>query len=665
MRRFRDASLQRKQTWVLVLSSTLALFLAGGAMVGYERWGLRSRIVKDLSMQAAIIGNNCAAALDFDDPKAATEILAGLRANPSIVFAVLYTPAARLFASYQRADVPSGFRPPAFEVEGERVENGRLTVFRRVVQNDETLGLLVLQHDLVPIGQSLKAYVGILGMVIVFSILLACLVSSRLQRLISLPILQVARAARTVAIEKNYAIRVPVGSRDELGALATDFNDMVSQIQARDTMLRQAQDELERRVRERTSDLAAANAALRLTQFAVDTAGDAVFWLKADASFIYVNEAACRLTGYSRQELLTRRAEDVNPAHPQEAWLSHWMELKQKKSLIFETRFRAKDGRFLPVEVAANYFTFAGEEYNCSFVRDITDRKRSEEERQHMQMELLHSRKMEAVGQLAAGIAHEINTPTQFVGDNTRFLEDAFGSILKLIGEYRRLQAVFKEKGCDPAMTAQVEAAAMAMDAEYLVQEIPEAIQQSLEGLQRISKIVRAMKDFSHPGSSEKEMTDINRAVETTVTVARNEWKYAADMELALDANLPPILCFAGEINQTLLILIVNAAHAVEATGVKDSGKKGTIRISTRRDGDKAEIRVSDTGTGIAEEHRSHIFEPFFTTKAVGRGTGQGLTMAYQTVVKKHGGTIQFETETGRGTTFVVRLPLGISPPSG
>jgi len=191
----------------------------------------------------------------------------------------------------------------------------------------------------------------------------------------------------------------------------------------------------------------------------------------------------------------------------------------------------------------------------------------------------------------------------------------------------------------------------------YLQEEIPQAIDQSLEGLERIAKIVRSMKEFSHPGMDEKTPIDINQAIETTINVSRNEWKYHADIETDLDPGLPNVSCLPGEINQVLLNLIVNAAHAI-VNVVGESGDKGLIRISTRLDGAWAEIRVSDTGTGIPEEIKQRIFDPFFTTKMVGKGTGQGLAIAYSVVVDKHGGVIDLESEEGKGTTFIISLPL-------
>jgi signal transduction histidine kinase len=165
------------------------------------------------------------------------------------------------------------------------------------------------------------------------------------------------------------------------------------------------------------------------------------------------------------------------------------------------------------------------------------------------------------------------------------------------------------------------------------------------------------MKHFSHPGGKDRAQADLNKAIESTVTVARNEWRYVADVMLDLDPDLPPVVCFVGDFNQAILNLIVNAAHAIGDVVSKKPGTKGVITVSTRREGESVEVRVSDTGGGIPEAIRSRIFEPFFTTKGVGKGTGQGLAMVYGAIVKLHGGTVTFESETGKGTTFIIRIP--------
>jgi PAS domain S-box-containing protein len=282
---------------------------------------------------------------------------------------------------------------------------------------------------------------------------------------------------------------------------------------------------------------------------------------------------------------------------------------------------------------------------------DVTDRE-------ILGQQLRQAQKLEAIGQLAAGIAHEINTPTQYVGDNTRFLQESwhsFNELLAIAREMRQLAAA----GLIPPQTLQrFDTLAQAADFEYLQAEIPRAIEQSLDGIERVAKIVRAMKDFSHPGSEEKRSIDINQAIETTITVARNEWKYVSDVETHFDPNLPLVPCHAGEFNQVILNLLINAAQAIAEALEDGSQGKGTIVVSTMRDQDWAEISISDTGAGVPEAVRSRVFEPFFTTKPVGKGTGQGLALAHTAIVRRHGGKIWFDSELGKGTTFYIRMPL-------
>ncbi len=282
--------------------------------------------------------------------------------------------------------------------------------------------------------------------------------------------------------------------------------------------------------------------------------------------------------------------------------------------------------------------------------RDVTERK-------FLEAQLTHAQKLEGIGQLAAGIAHEINTPMQYVGDNARFLDESFADLAVLLEKYGRLLKAASEGSIAPALVAEVESAAAETDVGFLIEEIPRAIRQSLEGVTRVTKIVRAMRDFSHPGVEEKTAVDINEALESTITVSRNEWKYVSNIETDCEPDLPPVPCLPGELNQVFLNLIINAAHAIAEVVGDGSQGKGTISISTRSDGDWVEIRISDTGCGIPEKDRGKIFEPFFTTKEVGKGTGQGLAIARSVIADKHGGTISFETAVGKGTTFVVRLP--------
>ncbi len=283
--------------------------------------------------------------------------------------------------------------------------------------------------------------------------------------------------------------------------------------------------------------------------------------------------------------------------------------------------------------------------------------------RKVLEMQRNQGQKLESIGQLAAGIAHEINTPIQFIGDNLRFLRDSFAGLDAAFGfQQRALEDGAASSHDAAALTAAAADAWRKADLPYLCAEIPRATQQSIEGIERIAAIVRAMKEFSHPGQEGAQPTDLNHAIETTLQVARNEYKYVADVITDLDPDLPQVTSFLGELNQVFLNLIVNAAHAIRAA--HGDGVKGTLSISTRKAGEFVELRFRDDGTGIPESARKKIFDPFFTTKPVGQGTGQGLYLAHAIVVQRHGGTISFETEIGKGTTFIIRLPLHRSGPT-
>jgi PAS domain S-box-containing protein len=280
--------------------------------------------------------------------------------------------------------------------------------------------------------------------------------------------------------------------------------------------------------------------------------------------------------------------------------------------------------------------------------------------RKLLESQLAQAQKLESIGQLAAGIAHEINTPTQYVGDNLRSLEGGFEDLLRLIDTYRKLVEDLGRGIRLDGHVREIQDVTDEIDLDYLMEELPKSIGESLEGVGRVAKIVLSMKEFSHPGTGEMSLTDINKAVESTITVARNEWKYVSEMVTDLDPSLPLVSCIPGELNQVILNIIINASHAIKEQLGENSVEKGVITITTRRNGESCEIRISDTGPGIPEEIRGRIFDPFFTTKEVGKGTGQGLALSHTAIVEKHGGSISFETEIGKGTCFIIGLPLEV-----
>jgi PAS domain S-box-containing protein len=285
---------------------------------------------------------------------------------------------------------------------------------------------------------------------------------------------------------------------------------------------------------------------------------------------------------------------------------------------------------------------------------DITALVALEVERERIEQELRLSQRLESIGQLASGIAHEINTPVQFVGDSISFVSDAWTDADALIAELEALSL----QDATEERRARVRDAAEDVDLAYLRERVPAALQRVHDGLGRVGAIVGAMRQFGRPPQAEHAPADLNEALRSTFIVAQNEYKYAA--ELAVDlAELPAVVCNVGELNQVFLNLLVNAAHAIEARGDTD---RGTITVRSRHEDDDVVVTVSDTGAGIPDDIRDRIFDPFFTTKEVGKGTGQGLAISRSIVVDQHGGTLAVDSEPGRGTTFTIRLPLQAAP---
>jgi signal transduction histidine kinase len=280
---------------------------------------------------------------------------------------------------------------------------------------------------------------------------------------------------------------------------------------------------------------------------------------------------------------------------------------------------------------------------------DVTEARR-------LVREMAQGTKLESVGRIAAGVAHEINTSVQFISDSVRFVRHALKDVPRALADYRALAAGVLS-GRDVAQQARLAGETdEAADVDYFLKNAPDALDRALEGINRVGSIVRSMTEFAHPDSRTKSDVDINRAVMTTLNMARNEYKSVADVETVL-GDIPCVHCHAGDVNQVVLNLLLNAAHAI-GDAVEGTSRKGRITVGTRLIGDYVEISIADTGAGIPESVRARIFEPFVTTKEVGRGTGQGLALSRGIVVEKLKGSLHFETETGTGTTFFIRLPV-------
>lgn len=385
---------------------------------------------------------------------------------------------------------------------------------------------------------------------------------------------------------------------------------------------------------------------------ALDQAAEVVIITDADGVIEYVNPAFETVTGYTRKEAIGNKPSLLKSGeHDPQFYEDFWKTISEGRIWNGQFRNRRKDGSIYQQECTVgpvkdddgkivNYVAVA---------RDIT--KRVENEAQ-----IRHSQKLESIGQLAAGIAHEINTPIQYVGDNLHFLDEAFGQVKQVLDT--ALEQVEKLSGEEAEQARQtIRKIAEEADLDFMYEEIPQALQQSTQGAARVAEIVRSMKEFSHPGDEGMKPSDLNEGIRNTVNVARNEWKYVADLETDLDDSLPAVHCQISELNQVLLNMIINAAHAIaDKPGRGD--EKGRITIRTRHEDEWVLMEVEDTGTGMSEEVRQRVFDPFFTTKDVGHGTGQGLAIAHNVIVTGHGGRLNVRSTPGEGSTFEIRLPL-------
>ena len=403
------------------------------------------------------------------------------------------------------------------------------------------------------------------------------------------------------------------------------------------------------RLEEAAERLTAQDAALARYAAIAAATDDAIVPMSLDGLITGWNPAAEKLYGFTENEVLGQPVTILFPAGAMGV-LDTLAGVREGRPASFETAQLRKDGSMVHTVVILSRVCdrFGVNRGVVGIARDIGEQKARE-------AEFHQESKLESLGRLSAGLAHEINSPIQFVGDNARFLEEAYQELIRVVEVYRGLLDTSNPIGWIERQERVREAEA-GIDFDYLQKEIPSAVEQTLEGIDRVSTIVRAMKTFSHPGHREQVPADLNEALAATVTVTRHQVSDVADLHLDL-AHLPVVRCNIADMNQVFLNLIVNAADAIEETG-----QRGVITVATAVDGEDVVIRISDTGGGIPDDVRPKIFDPFFTTKDVGRGSGQGLPLARGVVQEGHGGSLTVDSVLGQGTTFTVRIPVSGLP---
>jgi len=479
-----------------------------------------------------------------------------------------------------------------------------------------------------------------------------------------------------------YIANYPVMLKDSAFGTVHVLTDITESRKAQEKLreseekLRKINDELETRVRLRTRELVETNQELEkeikaregvqavlakekeLLSITLLSIQDGVISTDRDGVITLFNQAAEAITGCSQADALGKPLHDTVRIIDEKANqisaepLFKLLDKTSAKPLEHLTLLNRSGGKLLISGSSAPVRNNAGELVGYVMIlENITEQKRIE-------AQLMLSQKMESVGLLAAGIAHEINTPMQYIGDNTNFFKEAFQALFDIHQAYAWINSSDLDLDTVPEMITKVRNLEEKLDLEFYISEIPAAIQQSLDGIDRVRKIVLAMKSFSHPGQKEKRPADINQAINTTVTITRNEWKYIADLKTELDPNLPLVNCEINEINQVILNMVINSCQAIQEARTRGKSDQGRILIRTRAHDAHIEICIQDSGMGIPAANLARIFDPFFTTKELGKGTGQGLSLAHNVIVNQHNGSIQVESELGKGTTFTIQLPV-------
>ncbi len=604
---------------VQLMGSLALVFIlsAVAGVVGYATYDdsiLIKSVEAKASVYASTLSSQIYSAISLEDSPMAEAVIGPLRSDKNVYGVAVYGKHGQLLAGH-------GKFPAAVTSKSD-------------AQYDDDRVLVTVRE--VPIEQGASGY-------LVLALSTEHIVTARF-RAAQFP-------AMTTAVVLLFAI---------LLALAHSFSVMMSEVvrmfEERRQMERSEKERLERLVSERTRELERGREQYRLVvegthaiPFALDV---------EDGHFEYIGPQGPQRLGFN--ELLWKQIGFLDRLMPRDRNGPVRNRIDETKAGNFEletTVLTADDKRVDLRWVASCEQSDNTGQHKVlrGMMLDVTDQRRLENE-------LAQAQKLESVGRLAAGVAHEINTPVQFVSDSVHFVREAMDDLTGIVDKYRELRTA-TENGTGIAAAAKAaEEAEDDADLDYILENAPVALDRARDGLGRVAAIVRSMKEFAHPDRKEMAQSDINQAIASTLVIASNEYKYVAEVETQC-AELPLVNCYAGEINQVVLNLIVNAAHAIGDV-VKGTQNKGRITVRTRVLDDSIEIAIGDSGNGIPVDVRPRIFDPFFTTKEVGKGTGQGLAIARNVVVDKHGGTLHFETEVGQGTTFYIRLRID-GPKSG
>jgi signal transduction histidine kinase/HAMP domain-containing protein len=599
------------------------------------------------TLYARLIEPQLRTVVAFDDTLTAREVFAPFAADKDVSGLAVYTSSGQLIEGYgvYPARLPRGAKVAS-------PGGGKLLVVTPVVSREGPMGTLAVVLSTGSIGMVVRRHTTTAIMCASAALVLATIIAILFGRSVSARLKRIGVAANKVADGDFAQPDIQAGAADEIGHVVNVFNVMVEKLRQqfaeRKQLAESEQARLEAVVTTRTSQLEESREQYRL--IAESTNAIPFTYLPGKRAFTYVGPQVQASLGYPVEKWSESGfLESVLMPEQAEAVRTQLNAVSGSGETEFECALLAQSGVTRRLRWVVTAGQLRSEPCLRGLMLDITQQRKLESDLQQAQ-------KLESVGRLASGVAHEINTPVQFITDNVHFLRDTTADLMTLIQSLR----VSNQSVLDGTPSLEAAGAAVeietSIDLSFLSEDMPKAYKGCIDGLKRVATIVRSMKEFAHPDSTEMTDIDINRAIESTLVIASNEYKYLAELETHL-GEIPAVLCLAGEVNQAVLNIIVNAAHAIGDV-VKDSGKLGKITVSTRHEGDSVIISIADTGGGIPEHVRARIFDPFFTTKEVGKGTGQGLAIARSVLVDKHGGDLTMETEVGVGTTFHLRLPV-------
>jgi PAS domain S-box-containing protein len=659
MRLLQNVSIQRKQMLIIMLTSTVALLLAGLIFLFYDIGAARKEIVKKVSVLAAAIGDNCSATIEFNDPKTAEETLSALRAEPSVVSACIYNSKGEQFATYHRSD-DATMAFPKVSGPGYKFEQNRLYLFHGITQDGEKIGTIFVASDLTELHDRLARYPLILGEMLVAALLVALVLSSRLHRIVSNPILHLAQVARAVALDKNYSIRAQKQTGDELGQLIDGFNDMLTQIQERDDALRAARDTMELRVKERTEELRQSQA---LYHSLVEHLPVHVYRKDEAGRFIFVNSHFCQFLGIKAEQILGRTGEEITPDKETAERYSRVDKkiLQTGAPIELEEDHADSKGNMKYLQVIRSpVFSVDGKVVGTQGMSfDITERKEAEAKLNQAHKELVAASRHAGMAEVATNVLHNVgnvlnsvNVAASVISDKLRNSKaSGIARLVELMQAHPHDLGEFitrDPKGVRIPVYLEQLAGHLAEEQAVLLKEI-DTLRRHVEHINEIVSMQQGYAKFAGVTEVVQVATLVDDALRMNAgALARHDVQLVREF----DPHVPDINVEKHKVLQILVNLIRNAKYACEESREQD--RCVTIRVTNGDD--RVRVSVADNGVGIPKENLTRIFNHGFTTRKTGHGFGlhSGALAA-----KEMGGSLLVHSEgPGKGAIFTLELPL-------